>query len=94
MPHRERFFTQAMEQASTPPSCERDPVGHLVGTWWSTLRKGGLKNSSDVLEQQSADMVDAWGKGSGLTTKVQNSLHENALNDTFHARSDALRDLP
>ncbi|MGW7526199.1 hypothetical protein [Streptomyces sp. NPDC054783] len=86
-------FVKATKQASTPPSYEKDPVGHLVDTWWSTLRAGGLKNSSDVFEQQSADMVDAWGKALGLTARVQNSLHENALNDSFHARSDALRDL-
>ncbi|ARP71564.1 hypothetical protein LK07_19420 [Streptomyces pluripotens] len=86
-------FTKATKQASTPPSYEKDPVGHLVDMWGSTLRAGGLKNSPDVLEQQSADMVDAWSRALKLTATVQNSLHENALNDSFHARSDALREL-
>ncbi|MEU8027848.1 hypothetical protein AB0C13_04290 [Streptomyces sp. NPDC049099] len=86
-------FRAAAEQASAPPSYEKDPAGYLTDTWWRTLRKSGIENSSDVLEQQGADMVDAWGEALGLGVKVQSSLHQNALNDSFSARAEALDEL-
>ncbi|MFI9255962.1 hypothetical protein [Streptomyces sp. NPDC053069] len=53
-------FRAATRQASAPPPYDRDPAGHLVDTWWRTLRTGGLQNSSDTFGQQGADMVDDW----------------------------------
>ncbi|MFF7141246.1 hypothetical protein [Streptomyces nodosus] len=88
-----KVFEEATARQSVPPPYAKDPVGHLVASWQQTLREGGLENSADVLEQQNAVMVDVWSKATGLSDKVRDSLHDDALNDTSAARGNALRNL-
>jgi hypothetical protein len=38
-------------------------------------------------------MVDAWGKALRLDNKVQSSLRKDALDSSYHSRSDTLRKL-
>jgi len=71
-------FEKVTARAPVPPSYTKDPIGHLVGSWRQTLRKGGLENSADAVEQQSADMVDTWSKAMGFSDKVHESLHMDA----------------
>lgn len=86
-------FEELAKETPEPPSYSKDPVNHLVDSWRRTLLAGGAENSSTALEEQSADMVDTWGKSLRLDSKVQSSLRKDSLDDSYHARSDALREL-
>ncbi|MEU9670802.1 hypothetical protein AB0E25_35580 [Streptomyces bobili] len=86
-------FEELTQTIPEPPSYSKDPVNHLVDSWRRTLLAEGAGNSATALEEQSADMVSTWGKALGLDSKVQNSLGEDSLNTSYHARSDALREL-
>lgn len=86
-------FEGLTEKTPESPSYSKNPADHLVGSWRRTLLADGAGNSATALEEQSADMVSAWGKALGLDSTVQNSLREDSLDDSYHARSDALREL-
>lgn len=79
---------------NTPASAAygKDPVGHIVDSWRRTLLANGLESSSTTFEEQSADMVDIWGKALRLDSKLRNSLRQDSLNDSYHARSESLRE--
>lgn len=86
-------FEGLTKKTPEPPSYSKDPVNHLVDSWRRTLLADGAENSSTALEEQSADMVDAWGKALRLDSKVQSSLRKDALDSSYHSRGDALREL-
>ncbi|GAA2278461.1 hypothetical protein GCM10010415_53480 [Streptomyces atrovirens] len=86
-------FKGLTKKTSEPLSYAEDPVNHLVASWQQALLADGAGKSSATLEEQSADMVDAWGKALSLDSEVQNSLRKNSLDSSYHARGDALRDL-
>lgn len=86
-------FEGLTEKTPEPPSYSKNPVNHLVDSWRRTLLAEGAGNSATAIEEQSAQMVTTWGKALGLGSKVQNSLREDSLDTSYHARRDALREL-
>ncbi|WP_432134757.1 hypothetical protein [Streptomyces sp. bgisy154] len=86
-------FIASTKDDSTPTSYTQDPVAYLVASWWRTLREGGPTSSTETFEQQSSAMVDTWSTALGLDGRTRSSLQEDALNDSFRARREALRNL-